>query len=268
VGLLCVVIAIIPLASILVEVVRNGLPTINLEFLTSEATFSLQSAGGIGPAIQGTFLLIGLGSIIAIPLGLLAGIYLVEFGDNSFGKTVRFLNDVLAEFPSIVVGIIVASVLVVATHHFSLIAGATALAIIMVPVVTRTTEESIKIVPTSIRDAAMALGIRRWRATLSVVLITAKRGVVTGILLSIARIAGETAPLVLTILGSQFFFSGIDQPMAALPLVIFKNSFLPSAYARQQAWGAALILILIVLSLNIGVRLATRGQYAASRSRI
>lgn len=267
-GVLCVVLAIVPLASILVEVVRNGISTINLEFLTSEASYSLGSAGGIGPAIQGTFLLIGLSSIIAVPLGLLAGIYLAEFGDNRFGRTLRFLNDVLTEFPSIVVGIIVASLLVVATHHFSLVAGASALAIIMVPIVTRTTEESIKIVPTSIRDAAMALGIRRWRATMSVVLTTAKSGVVTGILLSIARISGETAPLVLTILGSQFFFSGVDQPMAALPLVIFKNSFLPSAYAREQAWGAALILIIIVLSLNLGVRYATRGRFDEGRSRI
>lgn len=263
-GIFCVIIAIVPLASILIEVVRNGISSINLQFLTSTP----QSGGGIAQAIQGTLLLIGLTCIIGVPLGLVAGIYLAEFGDNKFGKTIRFLNDVLTEFPSIVVGILVAFLLVVATRSFSPVAGAFALSIIMLPIITRTTEESIKLVPTSIRDAAMALGIRRWRATISIVLSTARAGVVTGILLSIARISGETAPLLLTILGTDFFFSGWNQPIDALPLRIFRDASLPSAVARQQAWGAALVLILIVLSLNLGVRFATRGRPSVTRSRI
>jgi phosphate transport system permease protein len=263
-GIFCVIIAIVPLASILIEVVRNGSSSINLQFLTSTP----QSGGGIAQAIQGTLLLIGLTCIIGVPLGLVAGIYLAEFGDNKFGRTIRFLNDVLTEFPSIVVGILVAFLLVVATRSFSPVAGAFALSIIMLPIITRTTEESIKLVPTSIRDAAMALGIRRWRATISIVLSTARAGVVTGILLSIARISGETAPLLLTILGTDFFFSGWNQPIDALPLRIFRDASLPSAVARQQAWGAALVLILIVLSLNLGVRFATRGRPSVTRSRI
>ncbi len=269
-GALCVIIAVIPLASILIEVIANGIGTINLQFLTTIPTIVIGSGsgGGIGPAIQGTFILLGIAIVLAVPLGLMSGIYLAEFGDNQFGRSIRFLNDVFTEFPSIVIGILFYSLIVIATGSFSPIAGGTALAVIMLPIVTRTTEESIKLVPSSIRDAATALGIRRWRATISIVLSTAKSGVATGILLSIARITGETAPLVLTILGSQFFFSAWNQPIDALPLRIFRDSSLPYAYARQQAWGAALILIAIVLGLNITIRFATRGKYNASRTRI
>ncbi|MBO0888273.1 phosphate ABC transporter permease PstA [Candidatus Bathyarchaeota archaeon] len=268
-GVSCIAVALVPLASILVEVVRNGISAINLSFLTTipSITIGSQSAGGIGPAIQGTLLLLLLTSLFAIPIGLMAGIYLAEFGDNRLGGTIRFLNDVFTEFPSIVVGILIYSLVVVATRSFSPYAGATALAVIMLPIVTRTTEESLKLVPNSLRDAAMALGIRKWRTTVSIVLTTGKGGIATGILLSIARISGETAPLLLTILGSQFFFSGWNSPIDALPLRIFKDASLPSALAQQQAWGAALVLIGIVLSLNIAIRLATRGRYSARGTR-
>ncbi|HYY90632.1 MAG TPA: phosphate ABC transporter permease PstA [Candidatus Dormibacteraeota bacterium] len=268
-GVFCVAVALVPLASILVEVVRNGISAINLSFLTTipSITIGSQSAGGIGPAIQGTLLLLLLTSLFAVPTGLMAGIYLAEFGDNRLGRTIRFLNDVFTEFPSIVVGILIYSLVVVATRSFSPYAGATALAVIMLPIVTRTTEESLKLVPNSLRDAAMALGIRKWRTTVSIVLTTGKGGIATGILLSIARISGETAPLLLTILGSQFFFSGWNSPIDALPLRIFKDASLPSALAQQQAWGAALVLIGIVLSLNITIRLATRGRYSARGTR-
>jgi len=267
-GLGCVGLAMIPLISILVEVLRNGLPALSLEFLTSPPGVIGESGGGIANAIQGTLILIGMTCLIGVPLGVLGGIYLAEFGNNEFGRTLRFLNDVLTEFPSIVVGILAYLLVVLIIGSFSAIAGAIALSIIMIPIVTRTTEESIKIVPTTIRDAAMALGIRRWRTTLSVVLSTARSGVVTGVLLSIARIAGETAPLILTILGSQLFFSGLDRPMDALPLRIWRLALLPYNYAREQGWGAALVLILIVLSLNVIVRLATRGRLGMMRSRV
>lgn len=267
-GLGCVMLAMIPLISILLEVIRNGLPALSVEFLTSSPGVIGEAGGGIANAIQGTLILIGLTCFIGVPLGVLGGIYLAEFGNNQFGRTLRFLNDVLTEFPSIVVGILAYLLVVLAIGSFSAIAGAIALSIIMIPIVTRTTEESIKIVPTTIRDAAMALGIRRWRATLSVVLSTARSGVVTGVLLSIARIAGETAPLILTILGSQLFFSGLDRPMDALPLRIWRLALLPYNYAREQGWGAALVLILIMLSLNVVVRLATRGRLGMMRSRV
>jgi len=267
-GALCVGVAIVPLASILFEVVRNGVSALSPQFLTSPPGVFGQAGGGIANAIQGTAILLALASAMAVPFGLLSGVYLAEFGDNKYGRTVRFLNDVLTEFPSIVIGILVYSIIVLAMRGFSTIAGAVALAIIMLPIITRTTEESIKIVPSSIRDAAMALGIRRWRATISVVLSTARSGVITGILLAIARVSGETAPLLLTVLGSQFFFNGLNQPIAALPLTIFRDANLPYAFARQQGWGAALVLILMVLGLNIGVRLATRGRYNSLRSRV
>jgi phosphate transport system permease protein len=273
-GIACIAIAIIPLASILVEVVRNGISAINLAFITTIPSFAIgaSSAGGIGPAIHGTLILLGMTCLFAIPPGLMAGIYLAEFGDNKFGRTVRFLNDVFTEFPSIVIGILIWVLIVIPTSNFSPTAGALALAIIMLPIVTRTTEESLKLVPNSIRDAAMALGIRRWRSTISIVLNTAKSGVATGILLSIARISGETAPLIFTVLGFDFFFTGCSPgqncPIDALPIRIFKDAFkLGTPPAIQQAWGAALVLIGIVLSINIVIRLATRGKYNATRTR-
>jgi phosphate transport system permease protein len=267
-GIVCVVIAAIPLVSILAEAVTNGIGAISPQFFTSIPGIPYQSIGGVGPAIQGTLLLVGLASLIGIPPGVLAGIYLAEYGNNRFGRTVRFLNDVLTEFPSIVVGILIWVLLVVATHSYSPVSGAIALAIIMLPIVTRTTEESIKTVPNSIRDAAMALGIRRWRTTISVVLSTARSGVVTGILLSVARIAGESAPLLLTILGSGFFFSSWSQPIDALPLRIYHDAFQPDPQSHERAWGAALILIMLALSLNVGVRYATRGRYDSTKLRI
>lgn len=257
-SLFCVALALIPLASILVEVVRNGVPALSTGFLTSAP--AVIGPSGIGTAIQGTFILIGLTCLIGIPIGVLAGVYLAEFGDHKVGRTIRFLNDVLTQFPSIVIGILGYSLIVVFIGRFSTVAGAIALGIIMLPVITRTTEESVKLVPTTIRDAAMALGVRRWRTTVSVVLTTAKRGVVNGIMLAIARITGETAPLILTVLGSDFFFSGLDQPVDALPLRIWKSTLLLADPAsHQQGWGAALVLIIIVLGLNVLARIAVRG---------
>jgi phosphate transport system permease protein len=268
-GLACLAVAMVPLASILIEVVRNGIAVINFGFLTSISTPSLgnQPAGGIGPAIQGTLIILGLACVIGIPPGIFAGIYLAEFGNNSFGRTVRFLNDVFTQFPSIVIGILISVLIVIPTRSFSPVAGAIALSLIMLPIVTRTTEESLKLVPNSIRDAASALGIRRWRSTLSIVLNTGKTGVATGVVLAIARVSGETAPLILTVLGSNFFYSGCAPsqscPIDALPLRIFDDAFkLGGPAAVQQAWGAALVLIAIVLVLNITIRLATRGRYS------
>ena len=266
-GALCAVLAMIPLVSILYDVVKNGASSLSLDFLTTAPGVVGQAGGGIGPAIQGTLILVGLTVIMGVPLGVLSGIYLSEFGDNPVGRVIRFLNDVLAEFPSVVIGVVIFTLIVLTFKSFSVVAGALALAIIMLPIITRSTEESLKLVPNSIRDASMALGIRRWRTTLSVVLTTAKSGVITGILLAIARVAGESAPLVFTILGSQYFFSGLNGAMDALPLRIYRLALLPYPYAQAQGWGAALVLILMVLVVNIGVRLATRGRLYSTRSR-
>jgi phosphate transport system permease protein len=254
--LLCVVIAIVPLLSILYEVIIRGAPEINLSFLTADGLH-----GGIGPAIQGTLILIGLTSIIGIPLGILSGVYLAEFGNNKYASWMRTINDILTEFPSIVVGITAYSIIVVGLiGTFSPVAGAIALSFMLVPVVARTTEESMKLVPNTVREASMALGAHRWRTILSVVLPSAKGGLITGTLLAVARIAGETAPILLTILGNSYFFQGFSSPMDALPLRIFLNSRMPQPEIQAQAWGASLVLILIVLTLNIGVRLASRGR--------
>ena len=255
--LLCVVIAIVPLLSILYEVVVRGAPQLNLQFLTANG---LQ--GGIGPAIQGSLILIGLTSLIGIPLGVLSGVYLAEFGNNKYASWMRAINDILTEFPSIVIGITAYSVIVIGvTGTFSPIAGAIALSFMFIPIVARTTEESLKLVPSSIREASMALGAHRWRTILSVVVPSAKGGLITGTLLAVARVAGETAPILLTILGNSYFFQGFNQPMDALPLRIFLNSRQPSPEIQAQAWGASLVLILMVLALNIVVRLASRGRF-------
>lgn len=254
--LLCVVIAIVPLLSILYEVIVRGAPEINLNFLVADGLH-----GGIGPAIQGSLILIGLTSLIGIPLGILSGVYLAEFGNNKYASWMRTTNDILTEFPSIVVGITAYSIIVVGLiGTYSPFAGAIALSFMLIPIVARTTEESMKLVPNSVREAAMALGAHRWRTILSVVVPSAKRGLITGTLLAVARVAGETAPILLTILGNSYFFQGFNQPMDALPLRIFLNSRMPQPEVQAQAWGASLVLILIVLTLNIGVRLASRGR--------
>ncbi len=256
----CVIAAIIPLGSILVEVFRNGAAAISIEFLTQTPGAIGTGDGGIGPAIQGTLIVIGLASIIGVPIGVMSGIFLAEFGDNWLGRSVRFFNDVFMEFPSIVLGIFAFLVIVLILGHFSVWAGAFALSLIMFPIVARTTEESLKLVPITYREAGMALGLKRWVITLKIVLSAAKSGMVTGILLSVARIGGETAPLIMTILGSSQFFAGLDVPMDALPLRIWRLSLLPYDSAQLQGWGAALVLILIILAINIAVRYFVLGK--------
>jgi phosphate transport system permease protein len=206
--------------------------------------------------------MIGLTSLFGIPVGILSGVYLSEYGNNKYASALRVINNVLTQFPSIVIGITAFGIIIInITGSYSPLAGAIALSFMLIPIVARTTEESLKLVPNSVREASLALGVHKWRTTLSVVLPAAGNGLITGALLGVARISGETAPLLFTILGSSFFFQGLNSPMDALPLRIFLDSRQPSPELQAQAWGAALILILIVLALNIGVRLASRGKY-------
>ncbi|MDR0797737.1 MAG: phosphate ABC transporter permease PstA [Nitrososphaerota archaeon] len=251
----CVIIAIIPLASILFEVTTRGARQLSLTFLTST-----NSNGGIGPAIQGTLILVGLTSIIGVPIGVLSGIYLSEFGNNKYAQNLRAINNIITQFPSIIIGITIYGLIVLELGSFSTLAGTIALSFILIPIVTRTTEESLKLVPNNIREASLALGVRNWRTTISVVLPTAKNGILTGLLLAVSRIAGETAPLIMTILGSRYFFQGLNKPMAAIPLEIWRNALQPYPEAQAQGWSAALILILMVLIVNIVVRLASRSR--------
>lgn len=250
----CVVIAIIPLGSILFEVFKNGLAAISIEFLTQTPGAVGSGEGGIGPAIQGTLIIIGLASLLGVPIGVMSGIFLSEYGDNAFARFVRFFNDVFMEFPSIILGIFAFLVIVLFLGHFSVWAGAFALSLIMFPIIARTTEESLKMVPVTYREAGTALGLKKWVITFRIVLSAAKSGMITGILLSVSRIGGETAPLIMTILGSSQFFSSMDTPMDALPLRIWRLSLLPYDSAQLQGWGAALVLIIIILGINLGVK--------------
>jgi phosphate transport system permease protein len=254
--MVCVIAAIIPLGSILVEVVKNGAGALSLEFLTQPPGAIGSGRGGIGPAIQGTLIVIALASLIGAPIGVLAGIYLSEFaGSGKFPYAVRFLNDVLTGLPSIVVGIVGFVVIVLTIGSFSVWAGAFALSIIMVPIVVRVTEETLKIVPNSIREAGYSLGIPKWKVVMFIVLTSAKSGVLTGIVLALSRIAGETAPLIMTILGTSLFFTGFTDPVDALPLRIWRLASQPYESAHEFGWGAALILILLVLVMNVGLRM-------------
>ncbi|MBI5859808.1 MAG: phosphate ABC transporter permease PstA [Nitrosarchaeum sp.] len=250
----CVVIAIIPLGSILVEVFKNGLTAISIEFLTETPGSAGSGEGGIGPAIQGTLIIIGLSSLIGVPIGVMSGIFLSEYGDNSLARSVRFFNDVFMEFPSVILGIFAFLMIVLVIGHFSVWAGAFALSLIMFPIVARTTEESLKMIPMTYREAGTALGLKKWIITFRIIISAAKSGMVTGILLSVSRIGGETAPLIMTILGSSQFFSSMDTPMDALPLRIWRLSLLPYDSAQLQGWGAALVLIMIILGINLGIK--------------
>jgi phosphate transport system permease protein len=250
----CVIIAIIPLGSILIEVFKNGLTAISIEFLTETPGSVGSGEGGIGPAIQGTLIIVGLSSMIGVPIGVMSGIFLSEYGDNALARFVRFFNDVFMEFPSILLGIFAFLIIVLVLGHFSVWAGAFALSLIMFPIVARTTEESLKMVPMTYREAGTALGLKKWVITFRIVISAAKSGMVTGILLSVSRIGGETAPLIMTILGSSQFFSSMDTPMDALPLRIWRLSLLPYDSAQLQGWGAALVLIMIIIGINLGIK--------------
>ncbi|MFL6310374.1 MAG: phosphate ABC transporter permease PstA, partial [Nitrososphaera sp.] len=211
--------------------------------------------GGIGPAIQGTLLTVGYASLIGIPVGILAGIYLSEYAGNSrFAYVVRFLNNVMTGMPSIVIGIVGYVALVLTIGSFNITAGAVALSIIMIPIVVAVTEETLKLVPNSIREAGHSLGIPKWKITLFITLKSAKEGILTGIVLAIARVAGETAPLIMTILGTSLFFQGLVSPVDALPLRIWRLASQPYEHAHSFGWGAALVLIIMVLSLSILLR--------------
>jgi phosphate transport system permease protein len=252
----CVIAAIIPLGSILIEVVKNGSGALSLEFLTQPPGAIGSGSGGIGPALQGTLIVIALASLIGAPAGVLAGIYLSEFASSGrFPYAIRFLNDVLTGLPSIVVGIVGFVVIVLTIGSFSVWAGAFALSIIMVPIVVRVTEETLKLVPNSIREAGYSLGIPKWKVVMFIVLTSAKSGVLTGIVLALSRISGETAPLIMTILGTSLFFTGFADPVDALPLRIWRLASQPYESAHSFGWGAALILIILVLAMSVGLRM-------------
>jgi len=256
---LATILALIPLFAVLGYVTKNGITAINLDFFTNLPKPLGQPGGGMANAIVGTLTMVGIGSLIGIPTGILTAIYLSEYDRTSwFSTTVRFTTDVLTGIPSIIIGIFVYTVVVLTMGNFSAIAGGISLGIIMIPMVTRSTEEMLKLVPHTIREAAYALGIPKWKTIVKVVLPTAARGITTGSMLAVARVSGETAPLMFTALGNNYWAYSLNEPIAALPLQIYQYATSPYEEWHRQAWAGALVLVLLVVSLNLLARFAFR----------
>lgn len=256
----CAVFAIAILLIILSYIAVRGLTSVNLQFLI-DTPKPVGEGGGIGNAILGSALMTLLAAAIGLPVGIAAGVYLAELGDNWFGKTVRFVSDTLIGVPSIIVGIFVYTLVVLPMGRQSGLAGGLSLAIIMIPIVARTTEEMIRLVPQSMREGALALGAPQWRVTWDIVLPAASSGIATGAMLAIARITGETAPLLFTALNSRFYNYYLDQPMASLTVQIFNYATGPFDIEHKMAWAATLVLVALILGINVTVRYLTRKRF-------
>ena len=258
---LAALVATLPLLFILFYLLKRGASSLSLAFFTQIPKPIGEAGGGMANGIVGTLILVATATIIGLPVGIGAGLYLVEHRATTLATLVRFLSDVLNGLPSIVIGIFAWQFLVRPVGHFSALAGGVALAAMMIPMVTRTTEEMVRLVPTSLREAALALGYTRWRTSLTIVLRTAAAGIVTGTLVAVARIAGETAPLFFTALGNQFMSTSLREAIAALPLQIFNYAISPYESAHALAWAGAVVLIGLVLVVSIAARLATRARF-------
>jgi phosphate transport system permease protein len=244
---------------ILAYIIKNGAPALNLDFFTQRPAPLGQAGGGVAPAILGSLTMVGVGALIGIPVGVGAAIYLAEFGRGRYAYIVRFVADLLTGLPSIAVGAFVWAILVRRVFHsFNAVAGGVALAVIMIPIITRTVEEILRLVPNNLREASLALGTPTWKTIVQVVLPVARGGIVTGVVLSLARVGGETAPLLLTALGNSFFSFKLNEPMASLPVQIYTYAKSPYADSHTKAWGSSLVLILVIGSLSLLTRLLTR----------
>jgi phosphate transport system permease protein len=260
VAVLCVLLVVLPLAAIFIYLLIRGIGSLNWAFFTQIPKPVGETGGGMANAIWGSVVILLIGSVIGVPLGVGSGVYLSEYSRGQFGKLVRFTADVLNGVPSIVIGIAVYALLVIRQKHFSALSGGVALGIMMIPTITRSTEEMLRLVPNSIREAALGLGIPQWRSTLSITLRTAMSGVITGVMLAFARVSGETAPLLFTAFGNQFWSSKLDQPIAALPLQIFVYAISPFDEWHRLAWAGALVLIVLIVATSASVRwVASRG---------
>jgi phosphate transport system permease protein len=259
---LAAIVVICPLLLILGFLVYQGISAINVDFFIHLPKPVGEPGGGVANAIVGSLIMIGLAVCVGLPIGILGGVYLAESRDPRLPWMVRFIADVLNGVPSIVIGIFAYTVVVLPMRRFSALAGGFALGIIMVPIVVRTTEEMVRLVPNSLREAGLGLGLPRWKVTLRIVLPVARAGIITGVMVAVARIAGETAPLLFTALGNRFWQQGLDQPIAALPLQIYAYAIAPYDDWHRQAWAAALVLITLVFIASLAARLATRGRVA------
>ena len=265
VAILTVGLVLAPLIAIFAYLVYRGVGSVNWAFLTQTPKPAGEVGGGMANAIIGSVLILAIASILGVPFGVGAGIYLAEFGRNRLGSSIRFTADVLNGVPSIVIGIVAYAIVVRAQGHFSALAGGVALSIMMIPTISRTTEEMLLLVPQALREAAYGLGVPRWRTTLSVTLRTATSGVITGIMLAFARVAGETAPLLFTALGNEFWNLNLSQPTAALPLQIYRYALSPYDDFHRQAWAGALVLIILIVAAVSAVRYVVRhGTFGAA----
>ncbi len=259
-----VAIGLMGLTWILWTLAVNGLSALNLDFFTKSTPAPGSEGGGMANAIVGSLMIVGFATLISTPIGILAGIYLSEFGKTSkFAQATRFVVDIMLSAPSIVVGLFVFALAVATVKHFSGWAGSLALSLIAIPVVVRTTENMLALVPGSLREAAFALGAPRWKVSLAVTLRAVKGGVVTGVLLAVARMIGETAPLLFTALNNQFFSTDMSRPMANLPVVIYNFAMSPYEDWQKLAWGGAALIALIVLTINILARVLFRSKLPA-----
>lgn len=262
---LAVLAAVVPLFSILIYVGIRGLPALNVAFFTQMPKPIGEAGGGMLNAIVGSILLVTLATVIGLPVGIMAAIYLSEYGRGRLADTIRLFTEVMSGLPSIVVGIFAYAIVVRPLHHFSALAGGFALGVLMIPVVTRTAEEMIRMVPQSLREAGLALGLPKWRVILSIVLPSAASGIITGSMLAIARVAGETAPLLFTALNNAFFSTSLLQPIASLPVQIYTYATTPYEELHRLAWGGAFVLVMMVLITNLLTRLVVRSGYHVSR---
>jgi phosphate transport system permease protein len=259
------VITLIPLFLVLGYLLFKGATSLNWAFFTHMPAPVGEKGGGMGNAIVGTFLVVGIAGLIGVPIGIGAGLFLAEHRNNRLADAVRFSADVMMGVPSIVVGIFAYAVIVHPMGRFSTLAGSFALAIIMVPLVTRTTEEMLILVPHELREASLALGVPQWKTSLSVIVRTALSGIATGIILAIARVAGETAPLLFTAFGNHFWSTSLVQPIATLTVQVYTYAISPFPDWQRQAWAGALVLTGMVLALELGVRWVTRGPAKTAR---
>jgi len=256
---------VLPLLLIFAFLLWQGASAVNVDFFTHLPKPVGEVGGGMANAIVGTLMLLTLAAILGLPIGILGGLYLAESRDRRLPWVARFLADVLNGVPSIVVGIFAYTIIVLPMRRFSALAGGFALAVIMLPIVVRTSEELVRLVPASLREAGLALGIPEWKVLLRVVLRTARAGIITGVMVAIARVAGETAPLLFTAFGNRFWHQGLDQPIAALPLQIFAYAIAPYDDWHRQAWAGALVLIGLVFVVSFAARLATSGRFTGVR---
>jgi len=262
---ICFVAAFIPLVSVLWLVISKGAAGLSWSFFTELPKPVGEEGGGIGNALVGTLYMVGLACLIGLPLGVGAGVYLAEKGEGTIGNTVRFMAEVLSGVPSIVIGIVAYALVVMPMGHFSAWAGAVALAILMIPTLARATEELVRLVPGSLREASLALGVPNWKTSLRVIIRTAMGGIVTACLLSVARAAGETAPLLFTALNNQYWNVNPSAPTASLTVAIFNYAISPYDDWHAKAWTASLVLLIVVGLLNIASRFLTRSRLKGAR---